>query len=75
MAHQKIVYTASDGKEFPTEAEADVHEATLEMSKDVEAYIESAKLAKPQAGLMRKHLPAYFAFIARNQAQPLHAEA
>lgn len=61
-------YKTSDGKVFKTEIEAAGHEKYLEIKPVVEAFIEKAGLQKAQAGLMRKHLPAFVAFQASQEA-------
>ena len=73
MAKEIVSFAAGDGKVFPTAAEADAHDAEVEMAKDVETYIVEANLVKAQAGFLRKHLPAYFAFVASRQPQAAEA--
>lgn len=59
MGKTKTVYIADDGSEFDTESELAFYEKSLELSKDVEAYIEETKPAKPTAGMLRKQIPAF----------------
>ena len=64
MAKTKQVYISNDGKEFDTELEADARDQFLMMENQIEGYIVAAGLKKAQAGLMRKHLAGFAAYIA-----------
>ena len=66
MAQPKQVWLATDGTEFNTEHEADAHSMRLSTQNHVEAYIQAFGITKAQAGLFRKHLPAYLAFREAN---------
>lgn len=63
MAKQKVLFLADDNTEFDTEQAADAHNAFLEAEFTIEAYIDYAELVRAQAGLMRRHLAAYTAFL------------
>lgn len=63
MAIAKVKYYSKDGKGFDTELEADARDKFLEMQPSIEAYIVAAGLKKAQAGLMRKHLSGFSAFL------------
>jgi len=63
MAKTLTKYLAEDGTEFDNEVDADAHDAALAESKQFDDYIAAAGLEKAQAGLMRKHLPQFLAFI------------
>lgn len=64
-------YSAIDGTEFSTEHEADAHTKSIVSGNSVEAYIRAANQTKAQAGLLRKHVPAYLAFIESDAAEAL----
>ena len=66
MAQVKQVWVANDGAEFNTEHEAAAHDMRLSTQNHVEAYIQAFGITKAQAGLFRKHLPAYLAFRESN---------
>jgi len=70
MAKQLTKYVDNKGTEFNTEAEADASNAFIESEFSIEAFCTNEGLAKAQAGLMRRLLPAYIAFTDR----PDHAD-
>lgn len=63
MAKEQTKYIADDGTAFDTLEEAEHHDAVVQDLKKVEDYISAAGLEKAQAGLMRKHLPQWLAFL------------
>jgi hypothetical protein len=64
MAVKKVaLFTTSDGKDFKDEVEANAHEKGLSESKSIEAYVEANKLIKAGAGMARKHIAGYLAFM------------
>lgn len=71
MAKQKITFLSNDNTEFDTEAGADAHNAFLDNEGVIEAYIEFADLRKAQAGLMRRHLSGFQAFLNHPELQDL----
>jgi hypothetical protein len=64
MAIAKTRYYSKDNKGYDTELEADARDRFLEMQGSIEAYIVAAGLKKAQAGLMRKHLSGFSAFLS-----------
>lgn len=75
MAKTKTLFVAEDGKEFDTESAADAHDRYLSNQTVIENYITSAGLKAAQAGLMRKHLPAFLNFRSVVTSDPVPAEA
>jgi hypothetical protein len=75
MAQIKHTYLSRDGKEFATELEADGRDKFLDMQDSIEAYCAAANLHKAQAGLMRKHLPGYAAFVETGKIEAGMVEA
>ena len=75
MAKIKQTFLSRDDKEFATALEADGRDKFLDMQDSIEAYIVAAKLQKAQAGLMRKHLPGYQAFLETGKAEAAEAGA
>lgn len=71
MAKQKITFLSNDNTEFDTEAGADAHNAFLDNEGVIEAYIDFADLRKAQAGLMRRHLSGFQAFLNNPELQVL----
>ena len=59
-------YKTSDGKVFNTEIEAAGHEKFLSVQPQVEAYIAASGASKVVAGLLRKQIPGFLAFIEAN---------
>lgn len=57
MAEQVVQYRANDGALFDSEEAADQHNAKLEATEKVEAYIKAAGLEGVAAGVLRKHAP------------------
>ncbi len=74
MAKIKQVYVSRDGKEFESEVEADAHERSLDMQENIEKYIVASGLQKAQAGLMRKHLPAFATFVETGYVAPVETK-
>jgi len=68
MAELISKYKTADGKVFNSEAEADAHEAYLEIQGAVEAFIEQSGLKMAQAGLLRKYGPAMLDFMGSDAA-------
>ena len=61
------LYITTDGKEFKSEMDARGHDTALKISSVVEGYIAEAgmKHKKAQAGLLRKHLPAFIGWMSQ----------
>ncbi len=55
-------FKTTDGKSFNSYDEAVAHELYLEQAEVIEAYVHSAGVKAPQAGTIRRHLPAFQAF-------------
>lgn len=66
MGIAKTTFIADDGSTFDTEVEMNSYEAGLKHAGSAEAYIEHSGLSLAQAGLMRKHLPAYLLWLEAN---------
>jgi hypothetical protein len=75
MAKTKTIYVAGDGKEFDDEAACDSHDMYLAEQAKIESYIAATKLAKAQAGLMRKHLAGYMSFLKTGKVPEPEAAA
>lgn len=71
MAKTKVVFVSQDGKQFEDEAACDAHDTYINQQKQIEAYITGAKLAKAQAGLMRKHIAGWLVFQATGRVPAL----
>lgn len=69
MAKTKQIFVADDGTEFETEMEANAYELSLSMAAKIDEYIESTGVGKGPAGLLRKHLPAFTAFLQAEEAK------
>lgn len=55
-------FVTTDNREFLDENEAQAHQAYLNNAEVVDAYIDGQGLGKAQAGLLRRHLPAFGLF-------------
>lgn len=75
MAKQIAKYLDNNDNEFDTEAEADASNAFIEAEFSIEAFIVSEGLAKAQAGLVRRLIPAYIAFTNHEDHDDLVEEA
>lgn len=62
-------YEASDGKKFPTELEADAHDAAIACADEVNAYVAAAGLGKAEATRALKYISGFKAFTAANDSQ------
>lgn len=62
MAKVSTSYESTDGKKFPTELEADAHDASLQMGESVAAYAAAAGLGKAEATRALKYIAGYRAF-------------
>lgn len=71
MAKQISKYLDNNDNEFDTEAEADASNAFIAAEYSIEAFIVSEGLAKAQAGLVRRLIPAYIAFTDREDHDEL----
>lgn len=59
----KTIYVHDDGKEFGSEHELRAYDKTKAMADDINAFIAEFNLSKPMAGMLRKQIPAYTAWV------------
>lgn len=74
MAKQISKFLSNDGTEFATEHEANAHDESLAAANSIEAYFKRAGYEKAQAGLLRKAIPGYLAFLKDPAAGELIAQ-
>jgi len=69
MATAVTKFIANDGTEFDNESAANTHDQSLLAGNSIEAFMSIEGITKAQAGLLRKCIPAYLAFL-QNPAAP-----